>query len=138
MNAPLESRKAVGGYQPIPMPTMDFKEAPSSPHACEVDRQHYPSRRCEYKTRNVGQEEVLEPEYNTYHRRCLRCAAHFSFASVLMLALVLFVTFKCRLDQLLFESYAVNGGSSLEKRQSTGSTGSSNDGSQDSFVNKKC
>ncbi len=74
------------------------------------------------------------------HRKRLRRAAHFSFASVVMLTLVLFMAFKCRLDLALFGSpEGVHmSGSGLEKRQSTGSTGSSSNGStQGSFVKNK-
>ncbi len=61
--------------------------------------------------------------------------------SVVALALLLFVAFKCRLDQALFGSPEViheNIGSGLEKRQSAGSTGSSSNGSsQGPFVKNK-
>lgn len=86
-----------------------------------------------------GEESEMH-EHGDCHRKRLRRAAHFSLASVLVLTLVLFMTFKCRLDQVMFGSHGadVGSGSGLEKRQSNGngSTGTS-DGTQSSFVKNK-
>ena len=90
-----------------------------------------------------GQEQ--DHEHSDCHRKRLRRAAHFSLASVLVLTLVLFMTFKCRLDQVMFggshggaAAADVNASSGLEKRQSNGSgTTGSNDGTQSSFVKNK-
>lgn len=149
MSTPLKSMKAVGEYQPVPMSPMDVKEAPSSPRACQGTRQQRGQRRecegcychCECKLRDPNQQEQQQegPEHSDCHRKRLRRATHFSFAGVLVLTLMLFMAFKCRLDQVVFgspEGLHDNGGSGLEKRQSTGSNGTSN-GTQSSFVKNK-
>jgi len=139
----------VGGYQPVPMVPMDVKAA-LSPPAGQREKQLVQIRdtsagggqcchcHCEYNVRETGQHRRQQHDR---HGRRLRRAAHFSFVSVVALALLLFVAFKCRLDQALFGSPEViheNIGSGLEKRQSTGSTGSSSNGSsQGPFVKNK-
>ncbi len=152
MSTTVKSSNVGGEYQPLPMAPMDVKEAPK-PRGEKQKR----SRQlrdggpncychCEYNVRESGNQqqehgdEHGHSEHGGCHRKRLRRAAHFSFASVVMLTLVLFMAFKCRLDLALFgspEGVHISG-RGLEKRQSTGSTGSSSNGStQGSFVKNK-
>ncbi|KLO09184.1 hypothetical protein SCHPADRAFT_1000442 [Schizopora paradoxa] len=157
----MSSMPVKSEYQPLPTSPMDVKEAPStkSQHASKKERRqhkhsrgtrgecdgcycHFECKMQDMKQQQQGQDGLEGQETTTHndcHRKRLRRAAHFSLASVLVLTLVLFVTFKCRLDQVMFGSHGaadVGSGSGLEKRQSNGSTETGN-GTQSSFVKNK-